>query len=139
MKTMLKKSGKVFLKALPILVGIGLIVGVSYADGSDVTIQTISDNMKNTIGFTASIISNVALIVGIALICASFFKLKQHKDQPTQVPVSNGVTLLVIGAALTIFPVLLPTANKAAFGTDVNTGTVNAGQMSSLIGTTGAS
>ncbi|MBV53728.1 MAG: type IV secretion protein IcmD [Coxiellaceae bacterium] len=135
MKTILKATGKVIMKALPILAGVSLLLGVTYA-GDYPTISSISTNMQTTIGYVASIITNVALVVGIALICASFFKMKQHKDQPTQVPISNGVTLLVIGAALTIFPLLLPTANQAAFGSGVDTGTVTSGAMTSLIGAT---
>ncbi len=134
MKTFAKTMGRMILKSLPILAGVGLIAGVSYAD--DLTIASISTNMQSTISYVANIITNVALIVGISLICASFFKMKQHKDQPTQVPISNGVTLLVIGAALTVFPLLLPTANQAAFGSSVTTGTVTGQDMNTLIGGT---
>ncbi len=134
MKSFIKTVGRGIVKCLPIIVGVGLVSGICFADGSDVTIQTIASNMQSTVSSVANIISNVALVVGLSLVCASFFKLKQHKDQPTQVPISNGVTLLVIGAALTVFPLLLPTANQAAFGSGVTTGTVGGDDMKTLIG-----
>ena len=135
MNSFIKTVGRGIVKCLPIIVGVGLVSGVCFADGSDVvTVQTIASNMTRTVSSVANIISNVALVVGLSLVCASFFKLKQHKDQPTQVPISNGVTLLVIGAALTVFPLLLPTANQAAFGSSVTTGTVGGDDMKNLIG-----
>ena len=137
MKSFIKTVGRGIVKCLPVIVGVGLVSGVCFADGSDVvTVQTIASNMTRTVSSVANIISNVALVVGLSLVCASFFKLKQHKDQPTQVPISNGVTLLVIGAALTVFPLLLPTANQAAFGSSVTTGTVGGEDMKNLIGGT---
>ena len=136
MKSFIKTVGRGIVKCLPIIVGVGLVSGVCFADdsASAVTIQSIASNMQTTVSSVANIISNVALVVGLSLVCASFFKLKQHKDQPTQVPISNGVTLLVIGAALTVFPLLLPTANQAAFGSGVTTGTVGGDDMKNLIG-----
>ena len=134
MKNFIKTMGRGIVKVLPIIAGVGLISSACFADGSSPTIQGIASNMTETVTSVANIISNVALVVGLSLVCASFFKLKQHKDQPTQVPISNGVTLLVIGAALTVFPLLLPTANQAAFGSGVSTGTVGGQQMTDLIG-----
>ena len=133
MNSFIKTVGRGIVKCLPIIVGVGLVSGVCFADG-DLTIAAIASNMQSTVSSVANIISNVALVVGLSLVCASFFKLKQHKDQPTQVPISNGVTLLVIGAALTVFPLLLPTANQAAFGSSVTTGTVGGDDMKNLIG-----
>ena len=131
MNSFIKTIGRGIVKCLPIIAGVGLVSGVCFAD--DLTISAIASNMQSTVSSVALIISNVALVVGLSLVCASFFKLKQHKDQPTQVPISNGVTLLVIGAALTVFPLLLPTANQAAFGSSVTTGTVGGEQMTNLI------
>ena len=132
MKNFIKTVGRGVVKCLPIIVGVGLVSSACFAD--DLTIAGIASNMQGTVSSVANIITNVALVVGLSLVCASFFKLKQHKDQPTQVPISNGVTLLVIGAALTVFPLLLPTANQAAFGSGVTTGTITGSDMTNLIG-----
>jgi len=133
MNSFIKTIGRGIVKCLPIIAGVGLVSGACFAADGDLTISAIASNMQSTVSSVALIISNVALVVGLSLVCASFFKLKQHKDQPTQVPISNGVTLLVIGAALTVFPLLLPTANQAAFGSSVTTGTVGGEQMTNLI------
>jgi intracellular multiplication protein IcmD len=64
-------------------------------------------------------LEDVALICGVGFILASFFKFHQHKLNPTQVPMSQGVTLLVIGAGLSVFPHLLNTASSGVFGASV--------------------
>jgi len=90
-------------------------------------LSTIESNLGTTVKSLASILEIISLIAGIGFVMASFFKFHQHKQNPTQVPVSQGVTLLLIGAGLMIFPLLLPTATKAAFG-------VTAGGMSKTTG-----
>ncbi len=39
--------------------------------------------------------------------------------QPQQVPLSQGVALLLVGAGLAVFPHLLDTATQAVFSTNV--------------------
>ena len=134
MKQFLIQTGRIIKKSLPFITGCGIFAAATAVFAtSDITITSIASNMQTTVSETANILTNVSLVTGIGLTMASFFKLKQHKDQPTQVPISNGVTLLVLGAGLTVFPLLLPTANKAAFGS-VTTGTVGGGDMVDLIG-----
>jgi len=64
------------------------------------------------------------LIAGIGFIMASFFKFHQHKLNPTQVPMSQGITLLLIGAGLAVFPHLFGTATQAVFGTKIKMATL---------------
>lgn len=95
-----------------------VITGMFFADAaSAVTIQTISTNVDSGISSLAKVLQDVALITGIGFILASFFKFHQHKLNPQQVPMSQGVTLLVIGAGLAVFPHLLSTATQGVFGT----------------------
>lgn len=84
-----------------------------------VTLSGISSNVGKSIGHIANLLEDVSLVTGIGFVLASFFKFHQHKLQPTQVPMSQGVTLLVIGAGLCVFPHLLNTTTTAAFGQSV--------------------
>ena len=60
---------------------------------------------------------DVSLIAGIGFVVASFFKFHQHKQNPQQVQMSQGVSLLLIGCGLTLVPLLVPTASVAVMGT----------------------
>ncbi len=94
------------------LVGL-LVTGSAMAQAtSGVSLTTIGDNVGSAVSSLAKILSNVALIAGIGFILAAFFKFHQHKLNPTQVPISQGVTLLIIGAGLTLFPIIIPSTTK---------------------------
>lgn len=104
----------IFWRLLFVVVGV-LFVDVAMA--ALVTLTNIVTSVTHSTQNVAKIIQDVALVTGVGFVLASFFKFHQHKLNPTQVPLSQGVTLLVIGGALSIFPALIGTASKGVFGT----------------------
>ncbi len=100
---------------------------------SGIALSSITKNVNHTVSQMAKILTDIALIAGIGFILAAFFKFHQHKLNPTQVPISQGVTLLLIGACLTLFVIMLPTAKKAVFGS-AQMAQVGATNMSTVIG-----
>ena len=64
---------------------------------------------------------------------ASFFKFHQHKLNPQQISLSQGVSLLLIGGGLSVFPWMLPTAKQAVFGKDAEIATTKGTQIKQLI------
>ena len=101
---------------------------------SGIALSTISTNIQHSVSSIAHILGNISLVAGIGFVMASFFKFHQHKLNPTQVPMSQGVTLLLIGAGLTLFPILVPTAKNAVFGSTAQVSKVSGGNMAALIG-----
>lgn len=105
-----------------------------FAVGATVTLTSLQTHIATGVVKVTQILQDVALIAGIGFIFASLFKFHQHKMNPTQVPLSQGIVLLLIGAALAIFPDLLSTASKTVFGTGLTkagssvTSLVEAGQ-----------
>ena len=100
-----------------------------------VTIKTVQETIGRTVVNIATIISNIALVAGIGFLLASFFKFDQHKKNPTQIPISQPLTLLLIGAGLCLFPTIMPLVQTSVFGTDAKAGQVGKGTAESLIGT----
>ena len=96
-------------------------------------ISTLSTNISKALGGFASILQNVSLVCGIGFILVSFFKFHQHKLNPTQVPISQAITLLVIGACLTVFPHLIETPATAITGSG-NIATLSGKQITGIIG-----
>ena len=132
-------KAKWLLKILAITTAVvGLfLVGTTMASGSvsdGIALSSITANVNTTISELSKILTDIALIAGVGFILASLFKFHQHKLNPTQVPISQGVTLLLIGAALTLFVVMLPTAKRAVFGKDAAMATVGGSQMTDVIG-----
>ena len=104
-----------------------------FADNSVTSISGIQGNLGKTVTQLSIILQDIALIAGIGFVLASFFKFHQHKLNPTQVPISQGVTLLMIGSALLLLPTILPVATKAAVGTS-SIAKISGKGITSLIG-----
>ena len=102
------------IAAVLVLVGCG---SASWADVGPVAMSTISKAVDNTTSELATVMVDVALIAGIGFVLAAFFKFHQHKQNPQQVQLSQGVSLLLIGCGLTLIPLLIPTASTAVLGT----------------------
>lgn len=117
---------------LLIIIMSGLFATAAFAD---TTLTTIAGNIDSAVKAIATVLSDIALIAGIAFILFSFFKLRQHQMNPTNVPLAQGLTLLIIGAALTLFPLLLTTATKTLFGTQATISKTGGKDIGGLIGT----
>lgn len=82
-----------------------------------VSMTVVSKSVDGTVSNLATVFIDVALIAGIGFVMAAFFKFHQHKQNPQQVQMSQGVSLLLIGCGLTLIPLLIPTASVAVMGT----------------------
>lgn len=136
MSTHIKTKTRSLLKGLLFaLAGLGIIfTGVALAGPpTPVDLKDIALNIDTTVKHLATVLVDVCLIAGIGFIMAAFFKFHQHKLNPQQIPLSQGITLLLIGAGLTLFPTILPTASNSVFGKDAKIAKVGGGQIHSLI------
>jgi intracellular multiplication protein IcmD len=130
-------------KLLKILLTGGLLVasGLALADPSGATyvsLGTVSKSVNSTVAELATVLIDVSLIAGIGFIIAAFFKFHQHKQNPTQVQMSQGVSLLLIGCGLTLIPLLIPTASVSVLGTAAkSTAQIGGSTIHDLIGTGG--
>ncbi|OGT97951.1 MAG: hypothetical protein A2298_04450 [Gammaproteobacteria bacterium RIFOXYB2_FULL_38_6] len=115
-----KISGQTkWLKTLIILSTLGICGYMSVASAaiSTITLSSVLQNMTTTSKDIAGILQDICLVVGIGFIIAGIFKAHQHKNNPTQVTFGNALTLVIIGAALIMFPYLLKLSAKSILGT----------------------
>lgn len=135
---MLKKLLKPLKSISAIIVAVSLLSicfsALAAPSGSNpMSLTDISSNVDTAITSLSQILENVALVAGIGFILVSFFKFHQHKLNPTQVPISQGITLLVIGAALTIFPKLIEAPSTAFVGSAGEITHLSSNEISGLI------
>ena len=116
----MKKVAKI-IATLAILGGSLFAADMALADATYVTLGTVSKSVDGTVAQLATVLVDVSLIAGIGFIMASFFKFHQHKQNPQQVQMSQGISLLLIGCGLTLIPLLIPTASVAVLGTNAKT------------------
>lgn len=98
-------------------VGLGLLLGFDAIAASVTSLTTLSKNLTTSIESIGNLITAGSYISGICFCLGSIMKFKQHKDNPTQIPIGTPVSLLLIGAALIFFPFVLKIAAGGIFGT----------------------
>ena len=138
-KLRMKSFFKGLLKVSAALIAVGVVLAItnSFAAGdftAGLKLSGIETNIGTTVANLSKILSNIALVSGIGFVLAALFKFHQHKQNPTQVPISQGITLLLVGCGLTLFPIMIPTARNAVAGTTASISTIKASGIGSLIG-----
>ena len=103
-----------------------LIAGISMAE--------ISANITRALRSIAGIIHSVAVFGGIAFFVAFAFKLKQHRDNPTQVTIGQPLLYLFLAIILCMLPWFISTTARMFYGTEAAVSQWNHSQMSQLFG-----
>jgi len=90
-----------------------LLAGGDPADNSLGDIAgTVTDSMSNV----AKLITATSYVAGVGFAMMGMLKFKAHKDNPTQVPLSQPIVLLVIAAGLVFLPNLISTGGATVWG-----------------------
>lgn len=107
-----------YLSAISVVVFSFLFCTGSYAGvtmgNEDLGIMS-KDITQSFIGIT-HLITVLSYVGGIALIIGAILKFKQHKDNPTQIPIGTPIALVFIGAALLFLPSILDVTGATMFG-----------------------
>jgi intracellular multiplication protein IcmD len=133
----MKTIKKIFkLKYLWVLVPGLLFSALAFAGTNNyVSLSVIASSVGKTIYNLSTVLVDVSIISGVGFVMASFFKFHQHKQNPQQVQMSQGVSLLLIGCGLTLVPLLIPTGAVAVLGSKgQNTSQINGSDIHKLIG-----
>ncbi len=79
-----------------------LITGLALAqdEGAMKGIAKIAQNVTGSFGSIAQLFLAIAYIAGVGFAVAAIFKFKQHKDNPTQIPLGTPIALLAIAVSL---------------------------------------
>ena len=104
----------------------GALFSVAYASGC-CTVAGPGDFGSLACNVTKStsigkLMLGVAYLAGLGFGIAAIFKFKQHKDNPTQVPIGTPFALLAISVLLVFFPAIYAPAGKTVFGCGGGTG-----------------
>ncbi len=81
----------------------------------------VASEIVDSFGSLAKLITAGAYLGGLAFSVGAILKFKQHKDNPTQVPIGTPISLVFIAAALLFLPSILGVAGQTIFGADAKT------------------
>lgn len=114
------KSKSLIKGFIYLLIGMScLFVGHALAQAGGTgtaTIGTVATKITESFSGIGKLMIAVAYLAGIGFVLASIFKFKQHKDNPTQIPLGTPLALLVIGIVLIFLPMIFEPAGTSIFG-----------------------
>lgn len=106
-----------------ILAALALVPEMALADQQN--LATIADSVTKTFSSVAKLITAAAYIGGLGFAVGAILKFKQHKDNPTQIPIGTPIALLFVAAALVFLPTILGVTGSTLFGTGATVGGVS--------------
>ena len=101
--------------------GISLFSSYAFAAQS---LGQIASQVTTSFGQVAQLITAGSYVAGLGFALASILKFKQHKDNPTQIPIGTPIALLFIAAALIFLPTVFGIAGQTVFGSGATYGGV---------------
>ncbi len=82
-----------------------------------------ASTITNNIASVTKLITAGAYVTGAAMFFIAIFQFRQHKENPTQTPLSKPMMFLGIAAALLFFPTLVSITEGTVFGPGAKTAT----------------
>ncbi len=111
-------------------VGFGLLAVAGEVVAGSTSLGSMASSITASFTSLAKLITAGSYIAGLGFSIGAIMKFKQHKDNPTQIPIGTPIALTFIAAALLFLPSILGVAGQTMFGT---TGSV-AGPTGTIFG-----
>lgn len=104
----------------PVLVYANTVTGgaaISSCSAGSLTVGKVLCLIKeNALKGVLILLYAASILIGLGLLVTGIFKLKQVKDNPTQIPVSTPLAFFVSGSLLLFMPNLFPVVRTTVFG-----------------------
>lgn len=108
------------------LLALFLLSHTVFADGGQ-SLGEVAATVTTSMDNVAKLITAASYVAGIGFALMGMLKFKAHKDNPTQVPLSQPIVLLAIAAGLVFLPSLITTGGKTVWSNAQNANTQGTG------------
>ena len=95
---------------------ITLFTLISQDAAANKTLGNMASSMVGSFGSVAKLITAGSYLAGLGFSVGAIMKFKQHKDNPTQIPIGTPIALVFIAAALLFLPTILGVTGQTMFG-----------------------
>ena len=132
-------------KNAAMLCGVALLPVISFADAAKSAgtgkkdLTGAATGLKAFLDTLPGLIGSLALVAGLILFVGGIFTFKQHRDNPTQVPIGKPITQLCLSIVLIFMGNLLAPIATTLFGVDNAKDPINSKPSGSTGGTSGTS
>ena len=79
------------------------------------SIGELASNVTGSFSSLGKLMAATSYLAGFGFAIAGVFKFKQHKDNPTQIPMGTPIALLVVGIVLIFLPGIIAPAGVTIF------------------------
>lgn len=93
-----------------------LIAGDAFAGGTSLTLGGMASQITQSFVSLTKLITAGSYLAGLGFSIGAIMKFKQHKDNPTQIPIGTPIALVFIAAALLFLPTILGITGETMFG-----------------------
>lgn len=104
------------------ILGLLIMSDPAFAD-QVTTFGGMAGKITDSFAGVVKLITAGSYIAGIGFSLGAIMKFKQHKDNPTQIPIGTPISMVFIAAALLFFPTVLSLSGMSIFGTTTTAGT----------------
>lgn len=80
------------------------------------TLGEVAGNLTLSFFNLAKLITSIGYILGLGFFVGAIMKFKQHKDNPTQIPIGTPIAMVFIAVALLFMPTILGVMGATLFG-----------------------
>lgn len=97
-------------------VSLALIALVCQDAAAGVSLGKMASTITTSFTSLTKLITAGSYLAGLGFSIGAIMKFKQHKDNPTQIPIGTPIALIFIAAALLFLPSILGVAGVTMFG-----------------------
>lgn len=83
---------------------------------NSLTLGGMASQITSSFTSLTKLITAGSYLAGLGFSIGAIMKFKQHKDNPTQIPIGTPIALVFISAALLFLPTILDIAGQTMFG-----------------------
>ncbi|KTD40002.1 hypothetical protein [Legionella parisiensis] len=112
-KVISKSSYKYWLSSF---ICLSLLALVSQDAAAGASIGTMASTITSSFTNLTKLITAGSYLAGLGFSIGAIMKFKQHKDNPTQIPIGTPIALVFIAAALLFLPSILGVTGVTMFG-----------------------
>lgn len=108
-QTLWHKVAKAF--AFAAVIASGFFICQAFAAETQ-SIGNMAAKAQESMSYIGKLMIGTAYIAGIGFSIAGIFKFKQHRDNPTQIPIGTPIALLVVGVVLVFLPSIVSSTGE---------------------------
>lgn len=119
MKSSIDKKINKWMPVVLVCLAVGLISTEAFAKED---LGTFATHLTGTFKSLSKVVTAGSWMAGLAFAIGSILKFKQHKDNPTNIPIGTPVGLLLVAAALLFLPNVLNITGGSLFSSPTTAG-----------------